>query len=431
MTYIDELEAAFHSHSDIKNYRINLSERRGIGVGIRDNDVGSVYSPFAASETTGGGFLIEWQDGRLSRGNLDGNSLLALDQLLAGVKAAAYDDPDAAQFLGPQSYHDVPRWSPDVPTLFTERTAYLFEVLQELQALAARFKVETLNGGVGAGLGESWLRTSQGLQLHDRTTSCSFSATFDGILGDGDQWRTVVDPAYITTQIERLGHTVEHLRRDLPTPTTSTPTIILHPDVASSLFGYFVWGNMGGSGVYHGQSAFSTADFATQRQVLRSDLTLHVDPWQPLGPDSFAWTGEGLPSVPTTYIEKGRLVQPVLDLKYARRLNLPPTTPPSGARSISLTGPYTTTDETLLPTIRDGLLVLRVLGLHTQDRSSGNYSLATPQALLIRNGEIAGHVRATLSGNFFEHMRADDLQLVTFADQPSPGFAFNGHVAWT
>ncbi len=38
-------------------------------------------------------------------------------------------------------------------------------------------------------------------------------------------------------------------------------TIMLHPDVAYSLFDFFVWGNMGGASIYHGQSPWKREDF--------------------------------------------------------------------------------------------------------------------------------------------------------------------------
>ena len=428
--YINDLETAFQAHRDIRNYRLNLGERRGIGLGVRDNEVGGVYSPFSASETVGGGFLVEWQDGLVSRGRLDGNSGDDLAHIFAQARAAAYRDAAAAQFLGPQHPHDVPRWSDDVPPLFAERSGYGFEVIAQVQALAAELGVKNLHAGAGASLGESWLRTSQGLQLHDRTTACAFSASFDGILGDGDTWRTVISPAHVAAVIARLGQRVAQLRTDVAPASGDRTTVVLHPDVAASMLGYFVWGNLGGSSVFHGQSPFSRQDFAEQRQVFRPDMQLRVEPWLPLHPDGFAWTGEGVPAVPTEYIRDGCLVQPLLDLKYARRLGLSPNTPPGGARSVVLELGDRTTESALIPTLKDGLLVLRILGLHTQDRTSGNYALATSQALLIRDGRIAGRVRATFRGNFIAHLRDVGLQLVDFEGVYTPGLAFEGDVAW-
>lgn len=429
MSYIDDIQGAFDAHRDVAHYRINVSERRSIGVGIRDNDVGSVYSPFSFGQTTGGGFLVQWQDGMLSRGNLDSNSLPIIDQVLANARAAAYDDPDAAQFLGPQTVHHVPLWSDDILPLFEERTAYLLDVVAELQSLAKQYDANTLNGGVGASSGQSWLRTSHGLDLTSSSTSFGASASFDGLIGEGLSQRTVPAIDEITHQIRLGAQYLQPLRTSTDGISNGRHTVVLHPDVAYSLFSFYVWGNLGGSAVYHGQSPFTIDHFRNNERVFRNDLLVTVEPWEPLGLGSFSYTGEGLPSAPATYIERGRLTQPILDLKYARRLGLPPTTPPGGAHSIHMRSDTQTAWSTLQPQLDTAILVLGVLGLHTQDRSSGTYSLATSQALLIKNGTLAGRIKATLNGNFFDQLRDDALRFVEFEGQPTPAFVLPIDVA--
>ncbi|WP_025745567.1 metallopeptidase TldD-related protein [Kallotenue papyrolyticum] len=423
MSYIDDLQTVFGRVDDIIDYRISLSERRGISLGIRDNDVGSVYSPFAYGHTTGGNFLVQWRDGRLSRGNLDGNSLANIEQVLQVARQAAYDDPDAAQFLGPQTVHEVPLWSADIPPLFQERSSVLFEVVARLQAIAGRYTARTLNGGVGASLGRHWLRTSRGLALETPSTSFGCSAVFDGLIGESLAQRTLPAMEAIDAQLAGAGEYLRALRQSAPALPRAQRLVVLHPRVAYSLWSFFVWGNLNGAAIFHGQSPFRIEDFHAQRQVFADDLTVRVDPWQPLGIASFRYTAEGLPSQPTVYIEHGHLRQPILDLKYARRLGLPPTTPPGGAESVLFETERVTEWSALRATLDQALLVLGVLGLHTQDRSSGNFSLATSQALLVRDGEFVGRARATLAGNFFDLLRDPLLRWVRFANQHSPGLA--------
>ncbi len=429
MSYIDDLQAAFQADADIADYRINLAEQRSLGVGIRDNDVGSVYSPFSFGQSTTGGFLVQWQDGLLSRGNLDGNSLAILDHVLANARHAAYEDPDAAQFLGPQTMHEVPLSSADVLRLFDERTAYLLEGVSVLQGLAEAYAAKTLNGSVGAGTGTSWLRTSRGLDLSTASTTFSYWGSFDGIIGEGRSQRTVAPIDEIHAHVELAAQYLQHLRQPVDGGPSGTRMVVLHPDVAYSLFSYYVWGNLGGSAVYHGQSPFGVEDFGAGRQVFRDDLTVTVDPWVPLGPGSFVYTSEGLPSTPTTYIEQGRLRHPIVDLKYGRRLGLPPTTPPGSEHSVEIHAGNEISWSELQPELNDAILVLRVLGLHTQDRTSGSYSLSTSQALLVGEGAIQGRVKATLNGNFFSQLRDATLRLVRFPGQHSPGFALPVDVA--
>jgi PmbA protein len=429
MSYIDNIQSAFDAHPEIAEYRINLNQRRSVGIGIRDNDVGSVYSPFSFSASTSGGFLVQWQDGRLSRGNLDGNSLLIMAQILANARQAAYDDPDAAQFLGPQQVRDIPLFSDDIPPLFDQRSTYLLEIVEQLQQLAARYEAKTLNGGIGLSQGQSWLRTSQGLALSTSGTSFSYSGSFDGIIGEGRSQRGVPTLPEIQAQITLAGEYLHALRSPAGGIANGKRMVVLHPDVAYSLFNFFVWGNLGGASIFHGQSPFRIEDFQQRTQVFRDDLMVTVEPWQPLGIASFGYTSEGLPSAPTSYIDQGRLTQPVLDLKYARRLGLLPTTPPGGEESVWIRAATEREWNTLQPQLDEAILVLSVLGLHTQDRSSGNYSLSTSQALLIRDGAIQGRIKATLNGNLFDNLRDPELQLIRFPGQHSMGFALPINVA--
>jgi len=430
VAYIDDIQAAFDRVGDIDEYRLLLGGARGAGVGIRDNDVGSVYSPVSFSDNISGSFLVQWHDGRLSRGNLDGNSLLRFDQVVATAREAAYADPDAAQFLGPQEVHHVVLHSPDVPPLLGERSNYLLETVRLLQEIAACHDVETLNGGVTANVSESFVRTSRGLDLRVEGSIFSYAASFDGVIGDGFRRRSVVDEAEVITNIERVAEYLQRLRTPAVEPQPGMFSVMLHPNVAYSFFDFFVWGNMGGAAVFHGQSAWRREDFVNHAQVMRDDLTVRIEPWKHLGPGSFGWTAEGLPSQPQIYIDHGRLVTPSLDLKFARRLDLPPVTPPSNRHSVEFSARIDEPLEQALAGIDNGVLVLSVLGLHTQDRSSGNYSVSAPQALLVRDGETQGRVKVTLSGNFFDHLRDDALSLVRFPGQESPGFCFPVRVAF-
>ena len=66
-------------------------------------------------------------------------------------------------------------------------------------------------------------------------------------------------------------------------------------------------------------------------------------------------------------------------------------------------------------------MVLSVLGVHTQDFTSGDFSLSAPQAITIGPKGLAGRLRATISGNVFELLRSPELELVRFPGEHTPG----------
>src|SRR5206468_1954422 len=149
------------------------------------------------------------------------------------------------------------------------------------------------------------------------------------------------------------------------------------------------------------QSSFQLDDFRAGRRVLRSDLSLLLDPLMPFEPSTESCTSEGVPSRRFYAIRDGRLQTPLLDLKYARMTGFPAT--PGGA-ALFLPEEASTIDD-LVASVDHGLLIYQVLGMHTQDAASGNYSLTAQQALAIEGGEIGGRVKATIAGNFLDDLR--------------------------
>ena len=76
-------------------------------------------------------------------------------------------------------------------------------------------------------------------------------------------------------------------------------------------------------------------------------------------------------------------------------------------------------------------LVFSALGLHTQDRISGGYSLLSPRALYIRKGKKAGPVSISMHGNFFANLNDESMRFVAFRGYRCPGLMVKASVAVT
>jgi PmbA protein len=200
--------------------------------------------------------------------------------------------------------------------------------------------------------------------------------------------------------------------------------VLLHPHVVEEYVVGTLLDNLGGSAVAHGDGHFRREQFGADSPVLREDLGLHLDPLQPLKSGSYRFTSEGVPAAPCSFISRGRLVQPVLDLKYARRLGLAPTPVPFGMDTVILEGPPPLPLAPSLQIAAGGVLVLSVLGVHTQDRASGDFSLSAPQVLRIGARGFGGRLRGTISGNLFQVLREASLRFVVFEGETTPGLLF-------
>ena len=114
-TFITHLRDARPDGVGIHAWSLYASESRRLTLGIKDGETGNPHAPLTMSESCGARYLIVWDDGRISRGWLERRQLDAepLESLQSAL-AAAYEDPDAAQVLGPAQMPEVTLYSPDV-----------------------------------------------------------------------------------------------------------------------------------------------------------------------------------------------------------------------------------------------------------------------------------------------------------------------------
>src|SRR5207247_6628619 len=96
-------------------------------------------------------------------------------------------------------------------------------------------------------------------------------------------------------------------------------------------------------------------------------LTLRHDPLAPMRAGAYRFSPDGLPASPVIYIERGCLVAPLLDLKYSRRLGLPPNSAPAALDTVFLEGPAPLAYDAAMARAPGGAVVLNVLGIHPQD----------------------------------------------------------------
>lgn len=406
----------------VRDWRLHLNEGRRLTLGIKDRQAGNPHVPLKIAGSGGVRYLWIWDDGRVSSGVLERSRLEtdprgAVDE----ARAAAYDDPDAAWVPGPADFPD--------PVLHDARAAAIAGgdvalVAERLDAVRARFdgaRARTWSGSFSASEGRARVLTSAGLDVGGEGTTWGWHVSVDGEAADGFAARAPESDDAYGARLARLDATARELRRDAPPGPGGIQPVLLHPRVVEDYVVDTLFANLEGAAVAHGESAFALARFGDASPVFREDLGLAADPLQPLAAGSYRFTGEGLPAAPCTFVRAGRLVTPVLDLKYARRLGLAPTPAPQAADGIRLTGPGPIGLDEARARAEGGVLVLSVLGVHTQDATSGDFSLSAPQALRISGAGFTGRLRATLSGNVFELLRSDALMLVRFEGEPLPG----------
>ena len=419
---LDAIRSFRSAGSGIRDWSVMFSESRGLTLGIKDREIGNPHAPLSLTESSRASYRLIWDDGLVSLGHLERRQLQGdPSEALEYARMAAYDDPDAAWVRGPAPMPDVEMFDDAAAALARGETGLLTDRLTTIHQRIAGRNFKTWSGSFSAGTGASRLVTSAGLDDSSNGTTAGWYVAVNGEAGDGFSARRPEPGDEFEARIDRLLETAARLERPGPAMEAGARCVILSPGVVDAYVLGTLLSNLAGSKVAHGEGHFRREQFGSGEPVLREDIDLRLDPLQPLRAGTYRCTSEGVPASRCAYIESGRLVHPILGLKYARRLGLEPTPLPWSSDTLYLGSPERVSLDKALADASGGVLVLSVLGAHTQDPASGDFSLSAPQALSIEKGALNGRLRGTISGNLFEVLRSNDLRFVAFEGEHVPG----------
>ena len=409
----------------VEAWSVYATESCRLSLGIKDRVSGGPHAPLSLSESCGSRYLLVWSDGLVSRGYLErrqfeGDPLAALNH----ARSAAYEDTDAAQVAVPAAMPEVELFDAATADAARGATSALAQRLEMAREQLETPRFRTWSGSFSAAVASSRLVTSAGLDVDGEGTSTGWHVTLNGEVGDGFGARRPETDAEYGDRLRRLTELALRLDESPAVGKAGVQPVILHPRVVREYVLDTLLQHLDGSTVDHGEGRFSRDQFVAGERFAREDLFLRVDPLRPFRSGAYRFSAEGLPAGRCTFVENGRLVTPLLNLKFARRLDLPPTPMPYAADVLEFGGPPPLALDDAIREAGEGALVLSVLGVHTQDIASGDFSLSAPQALGLSDGGYAGRLRATISGNLFELLASPSLRFVTFEGEPTPGLLF-------
>jgi len=406
----------------VVDYRIALGRSTRAELGVDSNRVGSPYRPLSVCDLSGGRFVIRWSDGMVSRGSLSRTGRDGVREVLRSAFEGRFDDPDGAVFAGPADVKEI-ALSADSTVSVAEGRApeALPGLLGILEEQRGKHGARVLDASARASRVRRRVVTSAGFRAEVTSTLFGWSFALDSLIWDGHESRGVPDDADVAERAERTAADY----RALSTPAEESPRgeteVVLHPRVAEMFFDTFLFPNLSGAAVANRRSRFAVTDFREGKRVFREDFSISVRPHEEMSVGAFRFTDEGVPSRAFDLVDGGRLTTPVLNLKYGKRLELPPAPLPGSVEGLRFSLQNERTPAEVLSSGPPRVLVHSVLGLHTQDAVRGEYSVLVPQGVLYRDGEAVGRVSATLNGSFFDDLTGPDLGLVRFEGFACPG----------
>lgn len=273
-------------------------------------------------------------------------------------------------------------------------------------------KCEPTSGGFSAGYGESLILNSNDVECMDKSSMFSgfiaVNAEENGEIStayEGKSSRNYdIDPVWIAENASNIaknslnGQSVE----------TSDMDVLLDHHAASGLLGTFV-NAVNADNVQRGRSIFANE---IGNEVVTPSLSIYDDGTYEGGLSSSISDGEGTASQRTPVIEDGILKNFLYDIYTARKGNAQSTG--NGMRASFADMPAVGLSNFILEfndlidtsEIKDGIIVTDVLGAHTANPISGDFSVEANNAFKIENGVITTPVKkAMISGNIFNLMK--------------------------
>ena len=269
-------------------------------------------------------------------------------------------------------------------------------------------------GGYGVGRSEVRIINSNGVDVSEETTSCGASISVN--VEDND----VVSSAYYydvshnkNLDLEMVANKATQLALDSrnakPTETRDTPVILNHTAAVSLLNTFF--SALNSENKQRGRSKFSNS---LGEQVASENFTLTDDGTIPEALHSSLFDDEGTPTEKTILIQDGILENFIYDTYHARKDEDDVTTTANAVRSGYSSVPsvgFTNLkldfkESTPLEDIQRGVIVDSVMGAHTTNPITGDFSVEALNAFEIKDGSIDNPIKkAMISGNIFDIMK--------------------------
>jgi len=273
-------------------------------------------------------------------------------------------------------------------------------------------------GGLNISIGTRVVGNTEGLLMKEKDSGYYASVTASIALDETSlQASEMKAGSQLNTDFEELGskaaRKVDSMREKSEKLTGEHP-VVISPYALTQLIGFGLIPAVNGENVRKGKSVYQGE---LNEKVASEALMIKDDPTVDWGLGSGAFDDEGVVSKKTSIISEGILKNFIYDLKEGVKSNEESTS--NGIRSNFKTLPETThrniviedgskkADE-LMP--EEGVYVDDVLGAHTANPVSGDFSVVSNPAWLVENGEKKGRIDGLmLSGNLPEVLESIEL----------------------
>lgn len=415
------------------DFEIFLSRKKVVSIGIKDGSI----DHFRSSRELGLALRVLKQ-GRLGFAYLFGPTPEGLARLAdQALELSGQSDEDPNYSFHPESNpaaSDLELFDESLETIpEKDKIAHVREM--ERKALSSDPRVrkarkaeyeETTN--------QISLTNSRGLNLEREETQCTMSIMVLAEDNGSSEMGWELGAARFYNDLDPITIGLGAAKRSIqmlggrPISTARLPAV-LENRVVIDLLGAWA-SSFFGENVYKGKSFLKGK---INQTVASPSIQLIDDGLYPRGMGSAPFDDEGIPQAKTILVKDGTLVSYLFDGYWSRKMNTEPTgnafrsqiaSPPTTSVSNLMLDPGTSSLEQLLSKIDDGLFITEVMGAHTIDPVSGEFSLGA-SGMRIQKGEPTFPVKGvTISGTIYDLFSGvaelgDDLRFLGRIGAPS------------
>ena len=292
------------------------------------------------------------------------------------------------------------------------------QVLTRVKELDPR--AVAVGGGIGIGVGASAIITSSGIE--DYGVSTKHGIGIHITIDENDQLTSAYEGEYsrsaladICSSVDKAVHWSQITRKLISGVKTEETPVLMTSDGFSPLFSVMVPTAIKGENLAKGESFWSGQN---GKNVIADHLSIVDNGLMEGGLSSGSRDGEGVPSRKQTIIQSGKLVGELWSTRDSAKLvhegkidsasttasasRKGHTSPPiCGCRDLVLSSSSKTYQrDRLMEEMDQGYVVHSVMGAHTANPTSGDFSVTTSTILRVEGGEVVGALsQAGLSGN--------------------------------
>lgn len=413
----------------LEGWRFDLHDVNLLEVGLKNNRIGGPYTaPSLKTDTEGEVYLI-WSGNKYSLARIDRRVLEEFETNLDLWKKTAYLDPYGAGLVKPYNPPMIPLAQQEAIKIIKGDFDKPFNFLEKGKEVLTGYDCQKIDGGIRISYDRGLTANSEGLWVMTEETPVEVFFEGDVLFSDYFAEKRLPTNDEFNWLLKYMGETIEKLRIKTSLSEPGELFIIFPPKVFEAFLEHYLLSNMNGQLIADRQSFFDLEDFKEKKKHFRGDFNVRIDGTRPYRFNSYRCTEEGVSTGEIDLIKAGRLITPILDLKYAHKLGMEPTPiPVGGGHGLLVSVPDLKDLNEVIKGLERGLIIYSVLGLHTQDYSSGKFSLKADQCLLIEKGEIKGKVGAVIAGDFLTGLNASDGIFAKFIQEDNPAFCMKAHV---